>query len=78
MKVISMEQQNFMRDYTLEEARRWVNWIATVPEGQLFVMGGNRQVSVGNIEEVGYVDVRNRVMGKAFLRLYPSMSGGLC
>ncbi len=58
-------------DYTLEgetpgEVRDFI-----VPEGQLFVMGDNRRVSIDSrSEKVGCVD-KDDVMGKAFVRLYP-------
>ncbi len=43
----------------------------TVPEGELFVMGDNRRVSIDSrYEEVGCVKIDD-VVGKAFFRLYP-------
>lgn len=65
-------------DYTLEGETMGELDNFKVPEGQLFVMGDNRRVSVDSrSEEVGCVD-ESRVMGKAFLRLYPfNEIGGL-
>ena len=43
----------------------------TVPEGELFVMGDNRRVSIDSrYEEVGCVKIDD-VVGKAFFRLFP-------
>lgn len=65
-------------DYTLEGETPGELIDFTVPKGQLFVMGDNRRVSVDSrSEEVGCVD-ESRVMGKAFVRLYPfNEIGGL-
>lgn len=58
-------------DYTLEGVTPGQLIDFTVPEGQLFVMGDNRRVSIDSrSEEVGCVD-EDDVMGKAFVRLYP-------
>ncbi len=58
-------------DYTLEGVTPGQLMDFTVPEGQLFVMGDNRRVSIDSrSEEVGCVD-EDDVMGKAFVRLYP-------
>ncbi len=43
----------------------------TVPEGKLFVMGDHRLVSIDSrLNEVGLVD-QDRVIGDAFVRLWP-------
>ncbi len=42
-----------------------------IPEGELFVMGDNRLVSIDSrLAEVGCVKIDD-VLGKAFVRLYP-------
>ena len=48
----------------------WIDNL-TIPEGELFVMGDNRLVSIDSrAEDVGCVEI-DQVLGKAFVRLYP-------
>ena len=65
-------------DYTLEDETPGYLADFKVPEGQFFVMGDNRRVSIDSrSEKVGCVD-EDQIVGKAFVRLYPfSEIGGL-
>lgn len=73
---INGEKQN--EDYTLEEETFGEVSELTVPEGELFVMGDNRRVSVDSrSDKVGCINEKT-VVGKAFVRLYPfNEIGGL-
>lgn len=62
-----MLQEDYLNDGTT--SGELLNY--TVPEGQYFVMGDNRLVSIDSrSEEVGCVS-EDAIMGKAFVRLYP-------
>lgn len=65
-------------DYTLEDETPGYVVDFKVPEGQFFVMGDNRRVSIDSrSEKVGCVK-EEQIVGKAFVRLYPfSEIGGL-
>jgi len=65
-------EEDYLNDGTTSgEIRDYV-----VPEGQFFVMGDNRLVSIDS-RELGCID-ENTIMGKAFVRLFPfSQFGGL-
>ena len=48
-----------------------VEFPVTVPEGKLFLMGDNRNVSLDSrSSSIGFID-ESYVLGKAFIRLYP-------
>lgn len=69
-----MQQEDYLNDGTT--SGEIIDYV--VPEGEYFVMGDNRLVSVDSrSEEVGCVP-EDAIMGKAFVRLYPfNKIGGL-
>lgn len=69
-----MQQEDYLNDGTT--SGEIIDYV--VPEGEYFVMGDNRLVSVDSrSEEVGCVP-EEAIMGKAFVRLYPfNKIGGL-
>lgn len=68
---VYINDKELMEDYTKDGyTDGWIDSL-TIPEGELFVMGDNRLVSVDSrVEEVGCVNI-DQVLGKAFVRLYP-------
>lgn len=69
-----MQQEDYLNDGTT--SGEIIDYV--VPEGEYFVMGDNRLVSIDSrSEEVGCVP-EDAIMGKAFVRLYPfNKIGGL-
>ncbi len=69
--VISINGQPLEEKYTKDGYTDGYIESLTVPEGQLFVLGDNRLVSIDSrSEEVGCIDI-DQVLGKAVVRLYP-------
>jgi len=82
-KISVLQGEVFINDkkqvepYTLEGFTSGYLEDFIVPEGQLFVMGDNRAVSLDSrAPEIGCVEI-DKVVGKAFLRLYPFSDMGL-
>lgn len=68
---VYLNGEELQEDYTLEGETPGDVADYTVPNGQLFVMGDNRRVSIDSRSpEVGCIS-KDAVMGKAFVRLYP-------
>lgn len=64
-------------DYILEGFTSGYLEDFVVPEGEIFVMGDNRGVSLDSrAEEIGTIDI-DKIVGKAFFRLYPFGDIGL-
>jgi signal peptidase I len=77
--IVYVDGQALEEDYVNELTYRQedISFPLTVPEGQLFVMGDNRNASTDSRSSlIGLVDERN-VVGKAILRIYPFSSIGL-
>lgn len=63
---VEQQEPYIMEDFTAGDIESF-----TVPEGQLFVMGDNRAVSLDSRRpEIGCINV-DQVIGKAFFRLFP-------
>lgn len=76
-KVVIKDGQVYVNDKLLDETYLSEGMYTqgdidlVVPQGKLFVLGDNREVSLDSrYEQVGLVDV-NDVEGKVFVRLYP-------
>lgn len=64
-------EELLQEDYIFEDYTAGFVDNLTVPEGQLFVMGDNRRMSLDSrAEEIGCIDI-DEVVGKAVVRLYP-------
>jgi len=72
---INGEKQN--EDYILDGFTSGYLENFIVPENKVFVMGDNRAVSLDSrAEEIGCIDI-DKIVGKAFFRLYPFGDIGL-
>lgn len=75
--VVFRNGQPLDETYTLEEYTSTIMPDVTVPEDSLFVMGDNRQNSIDSRDsDVGCIE-QSRLVGKAFVRLYPFNKIGL-
>ncbi|WP_206459773.1 signal peptidase I [Anaerovorax sp. IOR16] len=75
--VVFRNGQPLDEPYTLEQYTSTIMSDITVPEDSLFVMGDNRQNSIDSRDpDVGCIE-QSRLVGKAFLRLYPFDKIGL-
>jgi len=75
--VVFRNGQPLDETYTLEQYTSTVMSDITVPKDNLFVMGDNRQNSIDSRDpDVGCIEEK-RLVGKAFLRLYPFNKIGL-
>lgn len=74
---VFINEEKQKEEYIFEEFTSGYLENFVVPEGQLFVMGDNRAVSLDSrAEEIGCVNIDD-VIGKAFFRLYPFDDFGL-
>lgn len=75
---VFLNGEELKEDYIKEEETPGDIKDYKVPEGQLFVMGDNRRVSIDSRDPAVGCVKEDTVMGKAFVRLYPfSEIGGL-